>query len=178
MNNLYDEFILTKETLHLQFNNAITESHECIYIKNNNLKCFIPRFLQKKYLTKAKRAYQKLYTIYSLQNDIIERAIETLQTSALNDGIKLKVIEAEPIERVKTNLSSPELSYLFYSILKTVSVEDEFSRLNLSNIIADHFSTKRAISPQANQIKKHFTDVSDTVKISIKNLFSELSHNV
>ena len=162
--------------MHLQFNKAITESHKCINIKKCNFIFFLPRFFQKEYLIKAKRACQKLHLIYYLQNNIIESAIEILQTSALNDGVKLKATEAESIERVKTNLSSSELSYLFYQILKTVSVEDQFSRSNLSKILANHFSTKRTISPQSNQIRKHFTEVNDTVKDRVKSLLFELSH--
>ena len=176
LNNIYDEFLLTKETLYLQFNQVITKSHECIYIKKCNFKYYLPRFLKKKYLIKARRAYQKLYLIYYLQNDIIENAIEILQTSALNDGVELKATETESIERVKTDLSSPELSYFFYLILKTVSVEDKFNRSNLSKILANHFSTKRTISPQPNQIRKHFTEVNDPVKNRVKSLFFELSN--
>ena len=176
LNNIYDEFLLTKETLYLQFNQVITKSHECIYIKKCNFKYYLPRFLKKKYLTKARRAYQKLYLIYYLQNDIIENAIEILQTSALNDGVELKGLEKQLGERFKTNLSSPELSYFFYLILEKVSVDSNFNRSNLSKILADNFSTKKTLSPHPNQIRKHFTEVNDPVKNRVKNLFFELSH--
>ena len=176
LNNIYDEFLLTKEDLYLQLNQIITKSHECIYIKKRNFKYYLPRFLQKKCLTKARQANQKLYLIYYLQKEIIESAIEILQTSALNDGLELKTIETQLGERVKTDLSSSELSYFFYLILKTVSVEDKFNRTNLSKILANHFSTKRTIAPQPNQIRKHFTDVNDSVKNRVRSLCFELSH--
>ncbi|HAF27766.1 MAG TPA: hypothetical protein DCG75_01850 [Bacteroidales bacterium] len=177
LNNLYDEFLLAKEKLYFQFNQAISKSHECVHINKGKFKYYLPRFLLKQYLTKVRLVNQKLFLVYYLQNDIIENAIEILKNTALNDGIELKVLEINLVERVKTNLSSSELSYFFFLILQKVSIDSNFNRSNLSKILADNFSTKKTISPQANQIRKHFTEVNDNVKNKVEKLFLELSNN-
>lgn len=175
LNNLYDEFFLKKEKLHLQCNQAITKSRKCIFNKNRILKYYFPRFLRKKYLTKARQIYQKIYFVYFSQKDIIEDAIETLKTIALNDGFEIKAIEKQSNERVKTDLSSPELSYFFYLLFEQISIDNNFNRSNLSKFLADNFSTKMTLTPQAKQIKKHFFDVNIVVKNRVKKMFFELS---
>jgi hypothetical protein len=175
MNNLYDEFLLTKENLYLQLNKAVVDSYKCIANKKRLFKYYLPRFLQKKYLTKARQAYQKFDFVYNLQKDIIDNAIDILKTSAFNDGVELKATERLPEERVITDLSSPELSYFFYLALERVSIDNKFNRSNLSKLIASHFSTKMTYAPQPTQIRKHFTQVDDSVKKRVGKIFYDLS---
>lgn len=175
LNNLYDEFLLTNENLNLQFNQAIIDSNKCISTNYRIFKYYHPRFLQKRYLTKARQAYQKFYFVYYLQKDIIESAIEILKTSAFNDGVELKAIEKQSDERVITDLSSPELSYIFFLVLQRVSIDNKFNRNNLSKYIASNFSTKKTIAPQSTQIRKHFTQVDDSVKRRVGKIFYDLS---
>jgi hypothetical protein len=176
LNNLYDELLLTEEILHLQCNQVITKSKKCIFNKNRILKYCFPRFLRKKYLTKARQVYQKINFVYFIQKDIIESAIKIIKISALNDGVELKTIEKQLNERFKTDLSSSELSYLFYLLFEEVSTDKNFNRSNLSKLLADNFSTKKTLTPQYKQIKKHFFDVNDSVKKRIEKMFFELSH--
>ena len=175
LNNLYDEFFLKKENLYLQFNQAINDCNQCISKKNRILKFCLPRFLRKKYLTKARQGYQKIYFVYFLQKDIIENAIKILKVSALNDGVKLKAIDKQLSERIKTDLSSPELSYFFSLVLEQVSIDNNFNRSTFSKILADNFSTKMTLTPQPKQIKKHFSEVNDSVKKRVEKMFFELS---
>lgn len=178
LNNLYDELLLTKETLDTQFKHAISKSYKLIYVKKRRFRFYLPRAIQKKCLTNARQAYHKIFFAYQSQNNIIEKSIEILKISASNDGVELKVLEKQLDERVKTDLSSPELSYLFYLILETVSIDKQFNRSNLSKIIASNFSTKKSLTPQPTQIRKHFTQVDDSIKNRVENLFFELSRKV
>jgi hypothetical protein len=177
LNNLYDEFVLSKEQLNSQFSQVLIRSYECISSQKRNFKFYFPRYLQKKYLMTARDAYRKIHVVYSLQNDKIENALEILKSSAFNDGIELKVLDINVVERIKTTLSSPELAYLFFVLFQKVADDKNFNRSFLSRLLANNLSTKRTISPQANQLRKHFTEVNDNVKIKVEQLFIELSQN-
>ncbi|WP_289055759.1 hypothetical protein [Carboxylicivirga marina] len=119
----------------------------------------------------AREAHQRFYFTYELQIDTIDKSIAILQSSALNDGIELKTVESQAESRVVTDLSSPELSYIFYVLLEKISIDNKFNRKNFSKIIASNFSTKKAVAPQANQIRKHFTQVDGSVKSRVGNFF-------
>jgi len=175
LNNLYDEFLLTKESLNIQYKQVLIRSFDCINNQKDGFKFYFPRYLQKKYLITARAAYRKMHIAYSLHNEKIESAVEILKSSALNDGIELKVSEENIEERIKTSLSSPELSYLFYVIFQKVADDKNFNRSLLSRLLANNFSTKKTLSPQANQIRKHFTEVNDNVKFKVEKLFVEFS---
>ena len=175
LNNIYDELLLTKETLYLQYNQTIIDSNKCISNKIRIFKYCFPRFLQKKFITKARQVYKKIHFVYFSQKEIIENAIEILKISALNDGVELKATEKQLCERFKTDLSSAELSYFFYLAFEQVSIDNNFNRSNLSKLLADNFSTKMTLTPQPKQIKKHFFDVNNLVKNRVEKMFFELS---
>jgi hypothetical protein len=80
LNNLHDEFLLTKELLNTQFSQILAQSYNCIFKQGRDFKLFFPRYLQKKYLTKARDAYQKMHIVFSLQNDKIEIALAKYMT--------------------------------------------------------------------------------------------------
>ncbi len=175
LNNLHDEFLLTKELLNGQVNRTLKENYDCIFKRKCCFKYVYPRFLKKRYLTKVRSAYQKLHLVCLLHNNKIEEALEMLKSIALNDGIELKTIEEASVERIKTNLSSPELAFLSIHIMKKIAHDKDFNRTLFSNIIADHFSTKKAEAPKASQIRKQFTEANDNVKKNVGKLLTELS---
>lgn len=177
LNNLHDEFLLTKEALKTRYCQALTRSYECISNQKRNFKFYLPRYMQKRYLITARNAYKKLHIVYALHNDNIDNAIEILRSSALNDGIELKVLEVNIFERIKTTLSCAELAYLFFVLFQKVAEDKNFNRSFLSRLLANNLSTKRTISPQASQLRKHFTEVDHNVKIKVEQLFIELSKN-
>ncbi len=109
-----------------------------------------------------------------LHQNKIDEALELLKSIALNDGIELKTIEEASVERIKSNLSSPEIAYLTYLIVKKTAINPNFNRTQLSKMLANNFSTKKAEAPKASQIRKHFTDVNDSVKSSIEKLLKDL----
>lgn len=175
LNNLHDEFLLAEELLKTQFEQAINESYECISIQKKNFKFYVPRYCQKQYINKARVAYSKMHIAFALQKDKIEIAVITLNSIAMNDGIELKTINNDSDERIQTTLSSPELAFLSFVILQKVAKNKDFNRSHLSRILADNFSTKKTTSPQANQLRKHFTEVNDNVQSKVEKLFIELS---
>lgn len=173
-NNLYDEFIISKGALNKQFEQILTRSFDCIKEQKNTFRFYYPRYLRKKYLEKARDAYQKICIAYNLQNDKIENAIEILTSYAINDGIDLKIMK-EHSERLRTTLSSPELAFLSFVIFQSISEDPKFNRSLLSRIVSDNFSTKRSENPKASQIRKHFTEVNDKVKTNVKKILIELA---
>jgi len=175
LKNLHDEFIHTKESLNGQVNRTLQESYDCIYKRKFCFRYIYPRFLKKRYLTKVRSAYQKLHLVCLLHNNKIEEAMEMLKSIALNDGIELKTIEQASFERIKINLSSPELAFLSILIMKKIAQDENFNRTLFSNILADHFSTKKADAPKASQIRKQFTEVNDNVRKNVGKLLTELS---
>lgn len=177
INNLHDEFLNTKLTLREQFGKVISESYDCITTQRKSFRCCFPRYFQKMYLTHARTAYQKIHIVYTVHKDKIENAVDILKSIALNDGFEINVLNENTQERIRTNLSSPELSYLFFLIFKTVSEDKDFNRSNLARLIANNFSTKKTLSPQATQIRKNFTEVSDNVKSKVEKLLTEISES-
>jgi hypothetical protein len=177
LNNLHDEFLLTKGMLNTKYSQVLIRSYECISNQKRNFKCYFPRYLQKKYLISARDAYRKIHVVYALHNDKIDNAIDILKTSALNDGIELKGLDVNIVERIRTTLSSPELAYLFFVLFQKVADDKNFNRSFLSRLLANNLSTKRTASPQASQLRKHFTEVNDNVKFKVEQLFIELSKN-
>ncbi|MDA3883821.1 MAG: hypothetical protein PF481_11115 [Bacteroidales bacterium] len=177
LNNLYDEFLYTRELLNEQFKRIISQSHDCILAQKVKFKCFCPRYFQKIYLVKARRAYHNLNIVFALHIDTIENAIDVLKLTALNEGFEIKSPEYLFGERIKTTLSSPELAYLSFVILQKVSEDPNFNRSHLSRLLADNFSTKKTSSPQASQLRKHFTDVNDGVRLRVEKLIRELSES-
>ncbi len=175
--NLHDEFLFTKELLDKQFQQIISRSHDCISKQKVRFKYCFPRYFRRKYLIKARKEYQKLYIAFQLRIDKIENAIDVLKLVASNDGIDVDTSSCYCFEKFKISLSSPELSYLSFKIMQKVTEEPDFNRSHLSRLLADNFSTKRTSSPRASQIRKHFTEVNDTVKLRIESLFDELSRD-
>ncbi|WP_289054999.1 hypothetical protein [Carboxylicivirga marina] len=171
LNNLYDELILQRLSLTAEFKQAIAESNKCISSNSTMISQYFPKLIQKKYLTMARKAHQRFYFAYELQKNAIGNCIAILQSCALNDGIEIKTLESQANSRVVTDLSSPELSYIFYVLLEKISIDNKFNRKNFSKIIASNFSTKMASAPQANQIRKHFTQVDASVKSRVGNFF-------
>ena len=166
LNNLYDELILTRINLTTQFKQVIEENYNCLSNNKTSFRQYFPKFLQKKYLMMARKVHQNIYLAYDLQKEAIENSIEFLQSNASNDGLELKTIESQA-----EDLSSPELSYIFYVLLEKISLDNKFNRANFSRIIASNFSTKKALTPQASQIRKHFTQVDASVKNRVGNFF-------
>lgn len=175
LHNLYDEFIHTEEQLTNQFQMLIRQSHDCIEGQKLKFRYCFHEYRQKAYLQKARKEYQNLFIAFKIRIEKIESAVDLLKLIALNDGIEIKSSEAENQERFKVKLSSSELSYLIYRLMQKVADNPDFNRSQLSRVLADNFSTKRTAAPQANQIRKHFTDVSDSVKERVESLFGELS---
>ncbi|MCU4174003.1 hypothetical protein [Carboxylicivirga sp. N1Y90] len=175
LNNLLDEFLYTRENLNEQFKKVISQSQDCISKQRVKYKCCFPRYLQKKYLTKARKEYQKLHIAFAVRIDKIENAVDVLKLTALNDGIEIKSFNQECQERFKTKLSSPELAYLSFKIMQKVSEDPDFNRSHLSRLLAENFSTKKAVFPKASQVRKQFTEVNDSVKNRVESLFNELS---
>ena len=81
LNNLHDEFLYTRENLNEQFKKVISQSQDCISKQRVKYKCCFPRYLQKKYLTKARKEYQKLHIAFAVRIDKIENAVELLNTT-------------------------------------------------------------------------------------------------
>ena len=175
LNNLHDEFLFTRENLNEQFKTVISQSQDCISTQRVKFKCCFPRFLQKKYLIEARKHYQKLHIAFAVRIDKIENADEVLKLTALNDGIEIKSFNNNSQERFKTKLSSPELAYLSFKIMQKVSEDPDFNRSHLSRLLAENFSTKKAVFPKASQVRKQFTEVNDSVKNRVESLFNELS---
>ncbi len=175
LHNLYDELLFTREHLNEQFILLISQSHNCISLQKVRFKYYFPKYFQKKYLKEARTAYQKLHIIFTLQIDKIENAVDILKITALNDGFEMDTSDWQNFKRFKTNLSSQELAYLSFRIMKKVSIDPNFNRTHLSRILADNFSTKKADFPKAEQIRKQFTDVNDNVKNRIESLLKELA---
>ena len=173
--NLYDEFIYTKELLHEQFKHIVLQSHDCITFQKTRFQFCFPRYFQKKYLLKARKAYHKIHVAFRSRIDKIEDAVEILKVIALNDGIEINTANCYCQERIKTKISSPELAYIAFSILRKVAEDPDFNRSHLSRLLAENFSTKMCLSPKASQIRKHFTEVSDSVKNRVETLFKDLS---
>ena len=173
LNNIYDELQLSSENLNFHIKGAITLNYNCIFEKNSNYGKYLPRFILRKCVLKARQAYSILNDIYNFRRSLIERAIEIIEMSAYNDGFILKTVETDE-ERIKTNLSSPELSYFLNLICETISIEDGYTKSNLSKVIAKNFSTKHTLQPKASQIRKHFTEANDNVINNVKDLVSEL----
>lgn len=175
LNNLHDEFITTKDTLNEQLHKNLDDSYNKTVERKLHSKYYYPRFLRRKYLLKVRGAYQKMHLVCLLHQNKIDEALELLKQIALNDGIELNTIEEASVERIKSNLSSPELAYLTYLIVKKTANDPDFNRTHLSNMLADNFSTKKADAPRASQIRKHFTEVNDNVKSNIEKLLRDLS---
>lgn len=175
LNNLYDEFIYTKEQLNSQFHQIIKQSHDCIAVQKTRFKYCFHEYRQKAYLQRARKEYQNLFIAFKLRIEKIENAVDLLKLIALNDGIEIKPSETESQERFKVKLSSSELSYLIFRLMQKVADNPDFNRSQLSRVLADNFSTKRTASPKASQIRKQFTEVSDSVKQRVESLFEELS---
>lgn len=175
LNNLFDEFLHTREQLTNQFQLIIKESHDCISVQKRRFRYCFPDYRQKAYLSKARKEYQNLYTAFKLRIEKIEDAVDLLKLIAQNDGIEMKPTETDNQERFKVKLSSSEFSYLTFRLMQKVADSPDFNRSQLSRVLADNFSTKRATTPKASQIRKQFTDVSDSVRQSVESLFSELS---
>jgi len=175
LHNLYDEFLYTREHLNEQFIQLISQSHNCISLQKRRFKCCFPKYFQKKYLKKARTEYRKLHIVFTLRVDKIDNAVNILKLTALNDGIEMDTSGWHNPKRFKTNLSSRELAYLSFRIMKKVSIDPNFNRTHLSRILAENFSTKKADFPKAEQIRKQFTDVSDNVKNKVESLLDELA---
>jgi len=174
--NLHKEFKLTKNLLEEQFEIKIKPNYKYIYIGCEEFNGMPIKFLKENYPHYSSYENHKIHYMYQIQHGILINAIDILEQHALHDNKALS--DNEPIlpNRIKTNLSSPELSYFFNLVCEVITPEDEISKTDLSKIIADNFSTKKAVSPRPNQIRKHFTEVNDNVKDKVKKLFQELSN--
>jgi hypothetical protein len=175
LSNLYDEFALARNRLDREYKKILRQVYDCINEEVKSFDFYCPRFCKRYYLKTSREAYHKIFVAYSIHKEEIDKAIEILNVSAENDGVKLKTHKETFNERIKTKLSSPELSYLFFILLQNVAEDKDFNRSQLSRLLANNFSTKRTLVPQANQIRKHFTEVNDSVKNNVEKLFVELS---
>lgn len=176
--NLYEEFKLTKNLLEDQFESKIKPYYKFIYMGKEEFTGKPIKFSKENYPHNLSYENHKVHHMYKVQHDTLINVIEILEQHALLDNNALNDFEPITPIRIKTNLSSPELSYFFNLVCDAITPDETISKTDLSKIIANNFSTKKTLFPQPNQIRKHFTEVNDTVKNNIKDLIFELSDKI
>jgi hypothetical protein len=176
--NLYEEFKLTKDKLIEQFESKVKSLYNYSYIGKEEFTGKPIKLLKKNYPHNSSYENHKVHFMYQIQYDTLINAIEILEQHAELDNNALSEYESLAPNRIKTNLSSPELSYFFSLVCDVITPEDAINKTDLSKMIANTFSTKKALFPKPNQIRKHFTEVNDKVKSNVKELINELSDKI
>ena len=117
-----------------------------------------------------------LIDFQNLQYSIAKRAMLFIDAriGVLKDGLKLKKLESKPLcsngssvnlfqEKIKTNLTVPQLSYLFKCLFEEKNILDEKNKTALRKSISACFTSKRQEDISVESIRTSFNNPNEKV---------------